>query len=159
MRIGLPLHRGPHRQYNALVLERVGQVEAGWSALRLRAPEIAINEALMRLRLLQAALRRRLLAPAKRLSLNRFDPLGREADFSHMDAMVDALWSDTAIANEVTAKAVPPVQPGASARHRDLSTPAELALIVEVCPRDNAETRPIFGAQLAARGGRSAFAF
>ncbi|WP_254913069.1 AHH domain-containing protein [Novosphingobium sp. B 225] len=28
VRIGLPLHRGPHRTYNELVLERVGQIEA-----------------------------------------------------------------------------------------------------------------------------------
>lgn len=30
----LPLHRGPHRQYNALVMERVGQIERDWSARR-----------------------------------------------------------------------------------------------------------------------------
>ena len=96
VRIGLPLHRGPHREYNQMVLERVGQVEESWSALRLRAPEIALDEALLRLKLLQGALRRRLLEQGrKRLTLNRFDPLGREADFSQMDEMVDALWPAT----------------------------------------------------------------
>lgn len=97
VRIGLPLHRGPHRDYSALVFERVGQIEAGWSALRLRAPEIALGEAVQRLRLLQRALRRRLLDPVrKRLLLNRNDPLGREADFAEIDAMVDMLWPETA---------------------------------------------------------------
>ena len=96
MRIGLPLHRGPHRDYNAMVIERVGQVEAGWAALRSRAPEIALDQALMRLELLQRALRRRLLDPLRhRLSLNRHDPLGRNADFTEIDAMAESLWGET----------------------------------------------------------------
>jgi hypothetical protein len=92
MRMGLPLHRGPHRDYNAVVIERVGQVEAGWAAMRIRAPEIALDQALMRLDLLQRALRRRLLDPVRRLRLNRHDPLGRNVDFSDLDAMAEALW-------------------------------------------------------------------
>ena len=96
LRVGLPMHRGPHHDYNAMVIERVGQVEAGWSAMRLRAPEVAATEAVGRLRLLQRALRRRLLDPRrKRLTLNRHDPLGREQDFSDLDEMADALWGDT----------------------------------------------------------------
>ena len=147
VRIGLPMHRGPHRQYNAMVLERVGQVEASWSELRLRAPEIALDEALMRLRLLQAALRRRLLAPGiKRLSLNRFDPLGREADFSHMDAVVDALWPATEPAM---------ADPKAELR----GNAAELALIEPAQPHETEAEATLFGVQLAARAGRSAFAF
>ena len=132
VRIGLPLHRGPHREYNQMVLERVGQVEEGWSALRLRAPEIALDEALLRLKLLQGALRRRLLEQGrKRLTLNRFDPLGREADFSQMDEMVDALW--------------PATEPA-------LNTPineAELALILPAGGRD----------RMRMRAGNSAFSF
>ena len=62
LRIGLPLHRGPHGRYNEMVVERVGQIEEDWSTMRLRAPEVALEQALMRLTLLQAALRRRLLA-------------------------------------------------------------------------------------------------
>lgn len=93
LRLGLPLHRGPHRSYNAMVIERVGQVEASWSNLRLRAPEVALDEALLRLGLLQRALRRRLLSRAgKPLALNRFDPQGRPVDFSELDAMAEALW-------------------------------------------------------------------
>ncbi|MFM5950253.1 MAG: AHH domain-containing protein [Novosphingobium sp.] len=95
VRIGLPLHRGPHRDYNALVIERVGQIEAGWSATRLRAPEVALVDALHRLELLQRALRRRLLAQQRRLRLNRSDPLGSEFDFSELDAMADLLWPAT----------------------------------------------------------------
>lgn len=96
VRMGLPLHRGPHREYNGLVIERVGQIEANWSLLRDKAPEAALEEALMRLSLLQSALRRRLLAPrGKPFSLNSKDPGGKPLDFSELDAMADALWSET----------------------------------------------------------------
>ena len=96
MRIALPLHRGPHRSYNAMVFERVGQIEGGWAARRLRAPDGALEEALMRLALLQRGLRRRLLADRRRLLLNRADPLGAGRDFTELDAMVDLLWRGTA---------------------------------------------------------------
>jgi hypothetical protein len=93
LRIGLPLHRGPHREYNAMVIERVGQVEAQWSSMRWHAPRAAHGDAVASLQLLQRALRRRLLDPGrKRLALNRFDPRGRLVDFTEIDAMVDALW-------------------------------------------------------------------
>ena len=96
LRLGLPLHRGPHRDYNEMVIERVGQVEGDWSALRTKAPEIALDQALMRLELLQRALRRRLLDPLRRrLSLNRHDPLGHATDFTELDAMAEALWGAT----------------------------------------------------------------
>jgi len=96
VRIGLPLHRGPHRDYNALVIERVGQIEQAWARLRLKAPEIAREGAVMRLSLLQRALRRSLLSPAgRRLTLNRRDPAGRPVDFSELDAMAEALWGAT----------------------------------------------------------------
>jgi hypothetical protein len=96
VRIGLPLHRGPHGRYNEMVAERVGQIEQDWSAARLRVPEIALEEALMRLSLLQAALRRRLLAETRRLTLNRADPLGAGRDFAALDAMAEQLWRGTA---------------------------------------------------------------
>ena len=32
VRMGLPLHRGPHRDYTAMVAERLGGIEAAWSA-------------------------------------------------------------------------------------------------------------------------------
>lgn len=92
---GLPLHRGPHHRYTRLVIAWVGRVEADWSASRLKAPDAALAEALMRLGLLQRALRRRLLDPqGRRFALNRNDPLGRTLDFSDLDAMADTLWGD-----------------------------------------------------------------
>lgn len=95
VRIGLPLHRGPHRSYNELVLERVGQIESTWSSLRPRAPEVALMDAYERLELLQRALRRRLLAQSKRMKLNKRDPLGAGFDFAELDAMAEALWGET----------------------------------------------------------------
>ena len=95
IRFGLPLHRGPHRDYNALVMERVGQIEAVWSTRRLRVPDLALVEALERLQLLQRALRRRLLAQRRPLRLNRYDPVGRSFDFTELDAMADLLWPAT----------------------------------------------------------------
>lgn len=95
-RLGLPLHRGPHRHYNDLVSERVGQIEAGWAAHSRRARDLAGEEALFRLTLLQRSLRRRLLDPPRRpLRLNRNDPLGTGFDFSELDAMAEALWGAT----------------------------------------------------------------
>jgi hypothetical protein len=96
LRIGLPLHRGPHRSYNAMVAERVGQIESGWSARNGRDPDGALEEAYMRLSLLQSALRRRLLDSGRRpYRLNRFDPLGAGRDFARLDSMADMLWGST----------------------------------------------------------------
>ncbi len=95
LRLGLPLHRGPHRRYNEMVIERVGQVESSWQAMRGEDAEQAFIEAVMRLRLLQSALRRRLLSERRRLVLNRKDPLGTGYDFSDLDAMAQALWDAT----------------------------------------------------------------
>jgi len=96
VRMGLPLHRGPHRAYNELVRERIGQIERDWSHDGRSAPSQARNCALMRLWLLQRALRRRLLATARPLRLNRYDPLGAKRDFSELDRMAEILWRDTA---------------------------------------------------------------
>ncbi len=95
LKIGLPLHRGPHRDYNAMVIERVGQIEAKWSSTRLRAPECALMDAYERLELLQRALRRRLLDQQQRIRLNRKDPLGSGYDFSELDKMAALLWPAT----------------------------------------------------------------
>ncbi|MGZ3199631.1 MAG: AHH domain-containing protein [Croceibacterium sp.] len=94
-RIGLPLHRGPHRHYNAMVFERVGQIEGRWAERRLDAPGDALEEALFRLGLLQQALRRRLMVERRRLLLNRADPLGEGRDFAELDAMAELLWRET----------------------------------------------------------------
>jgi len=96
VRMGLPLHRGPHRAYNRMVAERVGQIEGMWVRVRPRSPEAALEQALMRLSLLQRALRRRLLsADRPRYVLNSRDPLGAGLDFAELDAMAEALWRAT----------------------------------------------------------------
>jgi len=93
IRTGMPLHRGPHRRYNEVVIARVGRIEETWAAARERSPEAALAEALMRLRLLQNALRRQLLAERRRGLLNRHDPLGTGYDFTELDAMAETLWA------------------------------------------------------------------
>lgn len=93
LRTGMPLHRGPHRRYNEMVIARVGVIEANWSLTRARDDEAALVEALLRLHLLQGALRRQLLAERRRVVLNRKDPLGTGYDFSELDAMAEALWA------------------------------------------------------------------
>lgn len=95
MRLGMPLHRGPHRDYNAMVIERVGCIEAAWADLHPRDARAALEAALMRLALLQAALRTRLLDEQRRMVLNRRDPVGTGFDFSELDAMAESLWRST----------------------------------------------------------------
>ncbi len=93
VRSGMPLHRGPYHRYNEVVIARVGRIEAHWSRARRADAEAALVEALMRLHLLQAALRRQLLAERRRVLLNRRDPLGAGFDFAELDAMAEALWA------------------------------------------------------------------
>ncbi len=107
LRMALPLHRGPHRTYNQLVIERAGQIEAGWARHRPARPELASVEALQRLTLLQAALRRRLLDQQRRFLLNRSDPLGRGVNFAELDAMAAILWPAT---EPVTERASEPLR-------------------------------------------------
>lgn len=96
LRMRLPLHRGPHRAYNTMVAERVGQIEDAWSRLHGSAPDSAAEQALMRLTLLQRALRRRLLTQdGEPLRLNLSDPLGAGVDFSDLDALAETLWTHT----------------------------------------------------------------
>jgi len=94
-RTGMPLHRGPHRRYNELVIERVGRIEARWIEASNIDPQAAREEALMRLRLLQVALRRRLLDERKRMVLSKKDPLGTGFDFTELDTMAETLWAST----------------------------------------------------------------
>lgn len=95
VRIGLPLHRGPHREYNQMVSERVGQIEAVWAAQRLRRPDQALLLAYRQLEQLQLSLRSQLLDQHRRLRLNRKDPLGQGVDFKELDAMAAQLWPET----------------------------------------------------------------
>ncbi|MXO58754.1 hypothetical protein GRI89_04270 [Altererythrobacter salegens] len=61
-------------------------------SVRLREPDAALEEALMRLTLLQHALLRWLLVERRQLRLKRRDPLGAGRDFADLDAMVEELW-------------------------------------------------------------------
>ena len=94
IRTGLPLHRGPHAVYTAMVIERVGAIERGWSR---GAGHASWVEALVALDALQKALRRELLDPRcwHARPLHRRDPA---LDFSHLDAMAEMLWGATALA-------------------------------------------------------------
>ena len=92
LRTGMPLHRGPHRRYNEVVIARVGRIEVGWAATRRHDEAAALAEALLRLHLLQSALRRQLLSASRRVRLNRNDPLGTGFDFTELDAMAETLW-------------------------------------------------------------------
>ena len=105
-RMALPLHRGPHREYSDLVIERVGQVESRWQRVRRTNSELASREALMRMDCLQRALRRRLLDPSRWRgpALHHRDPnrarAARALDYAHLDAMAAMLWIETAPAAE-----------------------------------------------------------
>lgn len=93
-----PLHRGPHRLYNAMVMERMGQIEGEWSRTRNRAPVAAIDTALFRIAPLQRALRAQLLGRRfgrGRVALSARDPFLTGQDFSELDAMADQLWAAT----------------------------------------------------------------
>lgn len=93
---GFPLHRGPHREYNELVIERL---------LRIRRLGRRIGHSLDRkvfvrssVVLLQLGLRRGLLGHGfGKLTLNRRDPIRSHHDFSTVDDRLDKLFSITEV--------------------------------------------------------------
>lgn len=93
LRLGLPLHLGPHRTYNGMVIERLGAIESGWARQRARDDQAARATALMRIGLLQAALRRRILDRGNPMRFSRADPLARGRDFTLLDRMAEELWA------------------------------------------------------------------
>jgi len=94
--LGLPLHRGPHRHYNRMVIERVGAIEGSWSRERSRSGEGALAAVSFRLALLQQALRRSLLrVHPRRMILNGRDPALAPQAFAELDAMAELLWAET----------------------------------------------------------------
>lgn len=94
-RLALPLHRGPHRDYNAMVFEKVGAIERRWSYRCRRRPEAARDDALADLASLQSELRYALLNDRIPVRLNRRDPLRPSPDFSSLDALAEDLWRST----------------------------------------------------------------
>lgn len=110
LRLGLPLHRGPHRRYNAMVLDRLGRIEADWSRQRIAFASNARRDALMRIRLLQNALRRFLLRQSRiRLTLHRHDSEFANRDFSELDAMADRIWQATSQGQATVTPASDPI--------------------------------------------------
>ena len=95
VRMGLPLHRGPHSVYSDMVRERLGGIEESWALARNGNPDEAGIVALRALAALQADLRRNLLDPSRTVRLNRSDPLGSGTDFTRIDAMAETLWGAT----------------------------------------------------------------
>jgi hypothetical protein len=83
-----------------MVTERVGEIESGWARRRPRRPGEALEQALMRLGLLQRALRRRLLARAPQAAAQPCPRAGRGARFAELDAMAELLWRETAPADQ-----------------------------------------------------------
>ena len=91
LRCGLPLHRGPHPRYNALILMRAETIRAvyAWSRRRLWDR----LDCLYRLRLLQNAVRRALSgSPAFPVSLHQRDPMRARLDFGTIDEMIERAW-------------------------------------------------------------------
>lgn len=97
LRLGLPLHLGPHRDYNGMVLERIGTIEASWARQRPRNEHAARTAALMRIALLQRALRKRILDRRNPVRFNRSDPLGHGRDFTLLDRLAEELWAASAV--------------------------------------------------------------
>ena len=87
---GRPLHRGPHPQYNALVCERLGLIEA---SIQNKNSVTDANNIAFRLSYLQKALRRSLLKKPRCITLNKRDPMSRITDFTSLDNNVDLIWS------------------------------------------------------------------
>ncbi len=81
------MHRGPHPRYTAVVTARVERIRALHYSHRHDA-----GDAVARLHRLQRALGAVLAGPAPRLiQLNRRDPMRLFADYSALDAAIDAM--------------------------------------------------------------------
>lgn len=79
-----------------MVAQRLGQIEASWAGQRWKQPAIAQTEAVMRIDLLQRALRKRLLGALRwPIRLNRKDPHWARLDFTDLDMLAENLWADT----------------------------------------------------------------
>jgi A nuclease family of the HNH/ENDO VII superfamily with conserved AHH len=88
-RCGAALHRGPHPRYTAVVAARVERIRA----LHYRYHRSA-DDSVARLHRLQRALAAVLAGRAPRLiTLNRHDPMRLFADYSTLDAAIDAMLS------------------------------------------------------------------
>jgi A nuclease family of the HNH/ENDO VII superfamily with conserved AHH len=89
----LPMHRGPHRQYNELVADRVSTIIK--EVQRYEFTFSARADAIARLDLLIGALRTMLGKSRKPPLLNSRDPANSPVEFSHIENACDALWQVT----------------------------------------------------------------
>lgn len=88
LRARLPLHRGPHPHYNALILMRVETIRAGYICSRRRLQDRM--DCLQRLRLLQNVIRRSLLGAFDfPVRLHRRDPMYNGWNFETMDEIIE----------------------------------------------------------------------
>lgn len=91
MRLGRPLHRGPHPRYNALILTRAERIRADHARSAREARDRLIS--LQRLRLLQDAIRRSLMgACVFPVSLHQRDPMRSGLNFGTIDEMIEQAW-------------------------------------------------------------------
>lgn len=92
---GHALHRGPHRGYNDVMTARVEQIRVHFA---LNAPadlRAARRVAVMRLRLLQDAMRRALTdRHGYAFWLNRRDPMRLFADRPYLDEAIDRMFGE-----------------------------------------------------------------
>lgn len=93
LRTGRPLHRGPHRRYNAMVSERVSSILREMDGCQ-RSPAARVD-AVQRLTVLIDALKRCLSGGHSWICLNSRDPLHSNAAFGHLDEAIDILWCAT----------------------------------------------------------------
>ena len=79
MATGMPLHRGPHPAYSAMIAHRIAAIERNF-----RPTRAGTCEALVRIRMLQKGSRKGLEARRFK-TLNRRDPFSSQANFAHID--------------------------------------------------------------------------
>ena len=90
--LSIPLYRGPHRDYNEMVIEKVGRIEQSWSRRRSRSDDGRHIEALDRLARLQDRLRLNLLDQRRTPHLSSKDPRSWAPDLADLDALAEDLW-------------------------------------------------------------------
>ncbi len=94
VRLGMPLHRGPHRDYNEMVIEEVGRIEQLWSGRRRRSDDARNIDALHRLARLQDRLRLNLLDQRRAPRHSSKNPRSSAPDFANLDALAEDLWRE-----------------------------------------------------------------
>ncbi len=94
LQTGRPLHRGPHPHYNELVIERLFLIKQLGARIENTSKRRVFFH--LRMRLLQAALRRALVGSALPVfRLNKKDPGLSSAAFADLDSCVDLLFVAT----------------------------------------------------------------